>query len=97
MHMRKSAILLAVLLTATPALAAEECLKLRNGGFKYGDTAHCFVRIDGQIIINRTCHIGISGDTRVWAMDGLAEAWMRTELPGRPFYGYFCRAKKCSM
>jgi hypothetical protein len=35
---------------------------------KYADTAHCFLRIDGKVIINRTCHIGISGDTREWAM-----------------------------
>jgi hypothetical protein len=30
---------------------------------KYADTAHCFLRINGKVIINRTCHIGISGDT----------------------------------
>jgi hypothetical protein len=46
---------LAALLTATPTLAAEQCLKLENGRFKYGDTAHCFLRIDGKVIVNRTC------------------------------------------
>jgi hypothetical protein len=76
MHMRKSATLLAALLTATPAFATEQCLKLKNVGFKYGDTAHCFVRIDGQVIIDRTCHISISGDTHGWAMDGVAQAHM---------------------
>jgi hypothetical protein len=96
MHMRKSVILLAALLTATPALAAEQCLKLKNGGFDYGDTAHCFVRIDGHVIINRTCHYGVSGDRRVWAIDGVAEVWMEALRPDRPLYGYSCQAKKCS-
>ena len=34
---------------------------------------------------------------RVFAIYGVAEAWMRTELPDRPFYSYLCRTKKCSI
>ena len=76
--MRDSAIILAALLTATPALAAEQCVKVP--GAKYGDTAHCFLRIDGQVIIDGTCDIEISGDTRYWAMKGMAEVYMNHEL-----------------
>ena len=82
--MRDSAIILAALLTATPALAAEQCVKVP--GAKYGDTAHCFLRIDGKVIIDGTCDIEISGDTRYWAMKGMAEVYMNHELLGRPFY-----------
>src|SRR5262245_2032752 len=74
--MRKSAIILAALLTARPTLAAEQCLEVKPNlnidpamqptYAKYADTAHCFLRIDGKVIINRTCHIGVSGDTREW-------------------------------
>ena len=92
-HVRNGAIILAALLIAKPGLAAEECLKLKTGQFKYGDTAHCSVRIDGHIIINALCNYGVSGDMRVFAIFGVAEAWMRTELPDRPFYGYLCRTK----
>jgi hypothetical protein len=103
--MRNSAIILAVLLTATPTLAAEQCVEVKEDPnsaapptyAKYADTAHCFLRIDGKVIIDRTCHISISGDTHGWAMDGVAQAHMEGFLPGRPFYGYFCRAKKCSI
>src|SRR5262249_45151039 len=76
-YMRKSAIILAALLTARPTLAAEQCLEVKPNlnidpamqptYAKYADTAHCFLRIDGKVIINRTCHIGVSGDTREWA------------------------------
>ena len=81
--MRNSAIILAALLTARPTLAAEQCLEVKPNPnidpaleptyAKYADTAHCFLRVDGKVIINRTCHIGISGDTREWAMNGVAE------------------------
>ena len=88
--------ILAALLTATPTLAAEQCQKTDPIRVKYADTAHCFLRIDGKVIINRTCHYSISGDTRVWVMGSVAAAWMEAQTPGRPVYGYFCRAKKCS-
>ena len=48
-------------------------------------------RIDGKVIINRTCHIGISGDTREWAMNGVAEVYMNHDLSDRPFYARFQR------
>lgn len=102
--MRKSAIILAALLTARPTLAAEQCLEVKPNlnidpamqptYAKYADTAHCFLRIDGKVIINRTCHIGISGDTREWAMNGVAEVYMNHEnhdLSDRPFYARFQR------
>jgi hypothetical protein len=102
--MRKSAIILAALLTARPTLAAEQCLEVKPNlnidpamqptYAKYADTAHCFLRIDGKVIINRTCHIGISGDTREWVMNGVAEVYMNHEnhdLSDRPFYARFQR------
>ena len=99
--MRNSAIILAALLTATPTLAAEQCLEVKPNlnidpamqptYAKYADTAHCFLRIDGKVIINRTCHIGISGDTREWAMNGVAEVYMNHDLSDRPFYARFQR------
>jgi len=102
--MRKSAIILAALLTARPTLAAEQCLEVKPNlnidpamqptYAKYADTAHCFLRIDGKVIINRTCHIGVSGDTREWAMNGVAEVYMNHEnhdLSDRPFYARFQR------
>src|SRR5215469_14463643 len=57
---------------------------------------HCALlpRIDGKVIINRTCHIGGSGDTREWAMYGVAEVYMNHEnhdLSDRPFYARFQR------
>ena len=84
------------LLTATPTLAAEQCLKVKPTQADYADTAHCFLQIDGKVIINRTCRYGISGDRRVFAIIGVAEVWMEALRPGRPVYGYSCRAKKCS-
>jgi hypothetical protein len=104
--MRNSA--LAALLTATPALAAAQCVEVKQDPnidpamqptyAKYADTAHCFLRIDGKVIINRTCRISISGDTAVYAMDGIAEAWRasKSEPTGRPYYRYFCRAKNAT-
>jgi hypothetical protein len=99
--MRNSAIILAALLTATPTLAAEQCSEVKpdpniTPGMeptyaKYADTAHCFLRIDGKVIINRTCHIGISGDTREWTMNGVAEVSMNYDLSDRPFYARFQR------
>ena len=89
---------------ARPTLAAEQCLKVKPNlnidpamqptYAKYADTAHCFLRIDGKVIINRTCHIGVSGDTREWAMNGVAEVYMNHEnhdLSDRPFYARFQR------
>ena len=103
MHMRKSAVILAALLTATSGtLAAQQCVEVQNE--KYADTAHCFLRIDGKIIINRTCDINISGDLRAFRIGvrpssreyfNLAAAWMDARLPDRPVYGYFCPSKKC--
>jgi hypothetical protein len=59
--MRNSAIILAALLTARPTLAAEQCLEVKPKlnidpamqptYAKYADTAHCFLRIDGKVII----------------------------------------------
>ena len=99
--MRKSAIILAALLTARPTLAAEQCLEVKPNlnidpamqptYAKYADTAHCFLRIDGKVIINRICHIGVSGDTREWAMNGVAEVYMNHDLSHRPFYARFQR------
>ena len=73
-HMRNGAIILAVLLTATPTLAAEQCLEVKPDSnippgmeptyAKYADTSHCFLRIDGKVVINRTCHIYISPQLR---------------------------------
>src|SRR5215471_13616983 len=93
-HMRNSAIILAALLTARPTLAAEQCLEVKPNPnidpaleptyAKYADTAHCFLRVDGKVIINRTCHIGIFGDTHEWAMNGVAEVYMNRDLPDRP-------------
>jgi hypothetical protein len=82
-QMRNSAIILAVLLTATPTLAAEQCIKIAK---KYADTAHCFLRIDGKVIINRTCRIGISGDLRNFDMDGVAEALMDPTITWPPVF-----------
>src|SRR6516162_6005008 len=58
-YMRKSAIILAALLTARPTLAAEQCLEVKPNlnidpamqptYAKYADTAHCFLRIDGKV------------------------------------------------
>src|SRR5499427_10493380 len=89
--MRNSAIILAALLTVRPTLAAEQCLEVKPNlnidpamqptYAKYADTAHCFLRIDGKVIINRTCHIGVSGDTREWAMNGVAEVYAATVAP----------------
>jgi len=66
--MRNSAIILTVLLTATPMLAAEQCLEVEpapgNGYVKNADTVRCFLRIDGKVIINRNCPIDISGNSR---------------------------------
>jgi hypothetical protein len=115
-HMRNGAIILAVLLTATPTLAAAEarseidvqfcqtdlndqdkhlpvkpefyqpkkqrlplkqCEKLPLTHEKYADTAHCFLRIDGKVVINRTCHIYISPQLREWTMKGVATVLMR--------------------
>jgi hypothetical protein len=99
-HMRYSAIILAALLTATPTLAAEQCLEVKPDPnidpamqptyAKYADTAHCFLRIDGKVIINRTCHIDISPQTREWTMNGVAEVSMKCESD-RPFYARFQR------
>src|SRR5262249_19870942 len=60
----------------------------------YANTAYCCLRMDGKVIINRTCHIGVSGDTREWAMNGVAEVYMNHEnhdLSDRPFYARFQR------
>src|SRR5262249_33265636 len=46
----------------------------------------CFLRVDGRVITNGTCDIQISGDTRYWAMKGVAEVYMNHDLSGRPFY-----------
>jgi hypothetical protein len=109
-HIRNSAVILAALLTATPGLAAEQCLEIEPASAKYGDTAHCYLQVDGKVIIDGTCRYGISGDLRELVMYGAAEARtpspgeamhtvaiarMRSELPDRPSYGYFCRVKKC--
>ena len=68
------------------------------------------MQVDGKVIIDGTCRYGISGDLRELVMYGAAEArtpspgdaryavaiaQMNPELPDRPFYGYFCPAKKC--
>ena len=102
-EIRKGAVILAALLAAsTPALAAQQCVEVQNE--KYADTAHCFLRIDGKIIINRTCDINISGDLRAVRIGvrpssseyfNLAAAVMDAHLPDRPVYGYFCPSKKC--
>jgi hypothetical protein len=94
-HLRNSALLLAVLLTAMPALAAEKCVET-DRDIKYADAAHCFLRIDGKVVLDRICRISISGDLRAWSMLGVAETSMEAELPDRPSYGYFCRTRKCS-
>ena len=39
------------------------------------------LRIDGKVIIDRTCHISISGDGRASAMIGIAEVSVEAELP----------------
>jgi len=64
-HMRNSAIILAALLTATPTLATDQCVEVEIKHMavgeptyaKYADTAHCFLQIDGKIIIDRMCNI----------------------------------------
>src|SRR5262249_25146065 len=102
--MRKSAIILVALLTARPTLAAEQCLEVKPNlnpppatpptNTKSAHSAHCFLRSDGKVIINRPCHIGVSGDTREWAMNGVAEVYMNHEnhdLSDRPFYARFQR------
>jgi hypothetical protein len=109
-HIRNSAVILASLLTATPGLAAEQCLEIEPARATYGDTAQCYLQVDGKVIIDGTCRYGISGDLRACVMYGAAGArtpspgdaryavaitQMRSELPDRPVYGYFCRAKKC--
>ena len=59
---------------------------------KYADTLTCYLRVDGHILVNGRCRVGISGDTGLWTMkDDLAEAHLRRELPGRPYYA---RVKK---
>jgi hypothetical protein len=73
----------------------------------YGDTAHCFLRIDGKVVINGTCHYSISGDMgrhtlwqpshAAWRLAGASVLAAVLQVPhGGPFYGYFCRSKKCN-
>src|SRR5262249_41533680 len=99
--MRNRAIILAALLTARPTLAAEQCLEVKPNlnidpltqppYAKSPAPAHCFLGIDGKVVINRPCHIGISGDTREWATNGVAEVYMNHDLSDRPFYARFQR------
>jgi hypothetical protein len=65
-------------------LPLKQCEKVSTGYFtrvKYADTTHCFLQIDGKIIINRMCHIYISQQLRTWNMDvgeiWIAEVWMK--------------------
>ena len=48
---------------------------------KYADTVHCFLRLDGKIIINGMCHVDISQQLRTWNMEvpglGVADVWMK--------------------
>jgi hypothetical protein len=99
-QMRNRAIILAVLLTATPTLAVEQCVEVKEDPnsdapptyAKYADTLTCYLRVDGHILVNGRCRVGISGDTGLWTLkDDLAEAHLRRELPGRPYYA---RVKK---
>jgi hypothetical protein len=94
-------------LTTTPAaarvtLAAEQCVEVKQDPnidpamqptyAKYADTLTCYLRVDGRVLVNGLCRVGISGDTGLWTMkDDLAEAYLRRELPGRPYYA---RVKK---
>jgi len=68
---------------------------------KYADTVHCFLRIDGKIIINRMCHVDISQQLREWTMEvpdlGVADVWMKyyysnddiSDKLRRSFYAFF--------
>jgi hypothetical protein len=63
-------------------LPLEQCLKIeipKDQAYptyvKYADTTHCFLRIDGKIIINRMCHVDISQQVRSWQME-VAEVWV---------------------
>ena len=75
-QMRNRAIILAVLLTATPTLAAEQCVEVKEDPnsdapptyAKYADTLTCYLRVDGHILVNGRCRVGISGDTGLWTM-----------------------------
>jgi len=101
-HMRNSAIILAALLTATPTLATDQCVEVEIKHMavgeptyaKYADTAHCFLQIDGKIIIDRMCNISITQNLREWSMDEVAEVKMNRGLPDRPYYATFRKNDK---
>jgi hypothetical protein len=102
-RMRNSVIILAALLMATPTLAQEgPCKKVEPAPstyIKYADTVHCFLRIDGKVIINRLCHVQISQQVREWGMyvdTWRVTAWMRhyyddnvSDKSRRQFYAGF--------
>ena len=81
MHMRKSALTFMALLTATPGLAAEQCVKTEVA--KYADTAPCILWVDGKLVIrNDACKIVISGDMGSFAIKDVAEVSRpKTKLP----------------
>ena len=79
-------IILAALLIATPAIAAEECLKTEVE--KYADTAQCLLWVDGKLVTgNDSCKVVISGNMRSFAIKDVAEVSSRpkTKLPALGF------------
>ena len=74
------------LITATPAFAAEECLKLKSGAFKYADTATCLLLVDGKLVSSYAkCEISISGDMRSFTIKDVADVAMRGPPNDRRF------------
>jgi hypothetical protein len=67
-------------------LPLEQCEKANQE--KYADTAHCFLRVDGKVIINRMCRIAFSQQLRAFNMEEgggwNADVWMKW---------YYCRRK----
>jgi hypothetical protein len=67
-------------------LPLEQCEKASQE--KYADTAHCYLRIDGKVIINRMCRIAFSQQLRAFNMEvgggWNADVWMKW---------YYCRRK----
>jgi hypothetical protein len=95
MHMRKSVIILAALLTATPAIAAEECQKTE--AVKHADTAQCLLWVDGKLVTgNDSCKVVISGDMRSFAIKDVAEVSSRpkTKLPALGFEAHVLKLGK---
>lgn len=94
--MKTLPLILAGLLIASPALAAEEQCKKVDDALD-ADTAHCVLRVDGRLITDGECRIDIARDGRVYSMADMnspSYAVVSMDGPSDPLYARWNKGRK---